>query len=184
MPTEQADAEGGEAPGPHPEPLSDLHGRRPSITHSSGPWLRLYPIDLEPIHFGKDPSKAGRFGAPDGRYGVLYASEDEFGAFVESFGRDTGVRAVDEIDLLDRGLARIEARRALSLVDLTGKGLARIGADARLFAGDHGVARRWSAALRQHPLRPDGIRYPCRHDPSRGALRSRLGRGKRHASGH
>jgi hypothetical protein len=98
---------------------------------------------------------------------VLYAAEDEFGAFVETFGRDTGIRAIDEADLLERGLARIEARRALRLVDLTGEGLARIGADARLFAGDHLVARRWSAALHKHPSQPDGLRYPCRHDPSR-----------------
>jgi hypothetical protein len=98
---------------------------------------------------------------------VLYVAEDEFGAFVETFGRNTGIRAVDEADLLERGLARIEARKKLRLVDLTGEGLARIGADARLFAGDHLVARRWSAALRKHHSRPDGIRYPCRHDPGR-----------------
>lgn len=170
MPTEGAGAEDRNVPGPHPEPHEDLHERRPKLTRSSGPWLRLHLVDFDPIHFVKDPSKAGRFGAPSGEYGVLYAAEDAFGAFVETFGRDTGIRVVDEADLLGRGLAKIEARRALKLVDLTGEGLARIGADARLFAGEHAVARRWSAALLEHPEKPDGIRYPCRHDPSRVAV--------------
>lgn len=51
-----------------------------------------------------------------------------------------------------------------------GERLAQTGADSRLFAGYDGVARRWSAALREHPARPDGIRYPCHHAPSRVAL--------------
>lgn len=165
---------GGEAtdavPGLHPEPPEDLRERQPTITESAGPWLRLYPVGLEPVYFNKNPLRSGRFGAPGGEYGVLYASEDAHGAFVETFGRDTGVRAVDEADLLERGLARIESSRPLRFVDLTGEGLARIGAAARLFAADHAVARRWSAALREHPVTPDGIRYPCRHDPSRAAV--------------
>jgi hypothetical protein len=165
---------GGEAtdavPGPHPEPPEDLHERQPTITESAGPWLRLHPIGLEPLYFNQDPQRSGRFGAPEGEYGVLYVSEDEHGAFVETIGRDTGVRVIDETDLLERGLARIESSRLLRLVDLTGEGLARIGADARLFAADHAVARRWSAALREHHVKPDGLRYPCRHDPSRAAV--------------
>ncbi len=157
-------------PGPHPEPPADLHERRPVITDGAGPWPRLHLGGLAPIHFGRNPSRSGRFGAPEGEYGVMYVAEDEYGAFVETFGRDTGVRVIDEADLLERGLAGVSSNRLLRLVDLTGEGLARIGADARLFAGDHGVARRWSAALREHPSRPDGIRYPCRHDPSRVAV--------------
>lgn len=77
---------------------------------------------------------------------------------------------IDETDLLERGLAKIESSRPVKLVDPTGEGLARIGADARLFASDHAVSRCWSAALRDHHVKPDGIRYPCRHDPSRVAV--------------
>lgn len=170
MPTEEGDGQLQEVPGPHPEPPQDLHERQPSVAQSAGPWMRLHPAHLGPIYFGKDPALAGRFSAPNGEYGVLYAAEDEFGAFIERFGHDTGIRVVDEVDLLQRGLAKMEARRTLSLIDLTGEGLARIGADSRLFAGDHRVARRWSAALQAHPAQPDGIRYPCRHDPSRAAV--------------
>lgn len=170
MPTDEEGAsDAGSTPGEHPEPPEDLHERRPSLFEGAGPWVRLHPAGLEPIYFGKEPSRAGRFSAPNGKYGILYVAEDEFGAFVERFGHDTGVRIIDEEDLLAAGLARIEAPRNLRLVDLTGEGLARLGADSRLFAGDHGVARRWGAALRDHPERPDGIRYPCRHDPSRAA---------------
>ncbi len=168
-----ADDGGGTAeavPGSHPEPPDDLHKRRSTVTDGAGFWLTIHPVCLAPIYFGRDPSKSGRFGAPGGEYGVMYAAEDEYGVFVETFGRDTGVRVIDDTDLLERGLANVSSNRLLRLVDLTGEGLARIGAAARLFAGDHGVARRWSAALREHPSRPDGIRYPCRHDPSRAAV--------------
>ncbi len=170
MPTDVGGRAADDIPGPHPEPPEDLHERLPSITESAGSWFRLHPVRFDSIHFGKDPAKSGRFGAPEGQYGVLYASEDEHGAFVETFGQDTGVRATDETDLLERVLARIESIRPVRLVDLTGEGLARIGADARLFASDHAVSKRWSAALRDHHVKPDGIRYPCRHDPSRVAV--------------
>ena len=64
----------------------------------------------------------------------------------------------------------LEVTRDLSFVDLfTTGGLTRIGADSRLFAGSHTIAKRWSAALRTHPSKPDGIRYPARHDHARAA---------------
>lgn len=93
-------------PGSHPEPPADLHERRPVITDGAGPWPRLHPGGLATIHFGRDPSRSGRFGAPEGEYGVMYAAEDEYGAFVETFGRDTGVRVIDEADLMERGPPR------------------------------------------------------------------------------
>lgn len=69
----------------------------------------------------------------------------------------------------DDPLSEFRSERHLRLVDLTGPGLARLGADARLFAGDHGQARQWSRAFYSHPDRVDGIYYPVRHDPSRVA---------------
>jgi hypothetical protein len=67
-------------------------------------------------------------------------------------------------------MAKLELREELRFVDLfsTG-GLTRIGADGRLFTGPHKIAQHWSAALRAHPSKPDGIRYPSRHDPARVA---------------
>jgi hypothetical protein len=46
-------------------------------------------------------------------------------------------------------------------------GLTRIGADGRLFTGSYKIAQRWSAALKKHPTKPDGMRYRSRHAPER-----------------
>ncbi len=68
----------------------------------------------------------------------------------------------------DRYLAELELTKDLSFIDLaeTG-GLSRIGADARLLTGSYKIAQQWSAALRKHPAKPDGIRYRSRRDPAR-----------------
>ncbi len=68
----------------------------------------------------------------------------------------------------DRYLAELELTKDLSFIDLaeTG-GLFRIGADARLLTGSYKIAQQWSAALRKHPAKPDGIRYRSRRDPAR-----------------
>ena len=155
--------------GAHPEPPEDLDERKPLFVSGAGPWYRVHSADRSPLHFGTGARY--RFDAPDGRYGVLYAADDAGGAFIETFGRHTGVRLVTRSELARRGLARIRASRSLSLVDLASTGgLARVGADARLVAGDRAVARRWSAALHSLSPRPDGIRYPARHDPAVAAV--------------
>jgi len=98
---------------------------------------------------------------------VLYLGGDEAVAFVETFGRGPGPAFVTRSALRARRLSRVEARRPLRLVDLRGEGLARIGADERLCAGEYALAQRWSRAIWRHPLRPDGVLYRARHDPSR-----------------
>ncbi|HET9015575.1 MAG TPA: RES family NAD+ phosphorylase [Thermomicrobiaceae bacterium] len=157
-------------PGPHPDPPDDLPQRGLPLVHAAGPWFRIHRMDNDPVHFGR--SGRNRFDAPGGEFGVLYAALDEHGSFIESFGLDRlGSHGVVTVQALaDRGLARIHAARPLGLVDLTGAGLARIGADARLCAGDHWVARAWARALWTHPRAPDGLLYPARHDPSRGCV--------------
>jgi hypothetical protein len=95
---------------------------------------------------------------------------DEHCAFIETFGQDTGVHAVSGAMLTERPLAEIELLKPLTLIDLkTTGGLARIGADVRLLGGPHRIAQRWSQALHNHPIQPDGILYPARHDPARNA---------------
>ena len=109
-----------------------------------------------------------RFDDPERRYGVCYAATDIHGAFAETFTKSLREGLIAEVELRSRGLARISCRRPLALLDLaTSGGLAKIRADARLFAGDHAVARRWSAAIHAHPGKPDGILCPARHDPAR-----------------
>jgi hypothetical protein len=153
-------------PGPHPGPPDTLHERallRFDIAAAPPPWFRLYPVGREPLYFGRYPR--GRFNAPTGEFGVLYLATDPFGAFVETYGQATGVRAITQTELSRRSLGRIVTERPLALADLTGAGLARIGADARLCTGDHEISRRWALALWAHPARIDGLVYRARHDP-------------------
>ena len=127
-----------------------------------GPWFRIHSLAYHPVFFGT--AMNSRFDDPDGKYGVLYVGESELAAFIETFGQKTGQRVVDEAMLKVRGISRLELKRPFRVVDLDGPNLARVGADAGLFAGDRAIARAWSAAFFAHPEKPDGLRYPCRHD--------------------
>lgn len=153
------------APGPHPPPPTDLPSRTLPIVEYRGPWRRLCRADRDPVHFGA--SGGGRFDAPDGSYGVLYIAEDAHGAFIETFGRQTGIAYIVRSELRLRSLGVIEATRSLRLVDLTGHGLARLSADGRLTTGAHATSQTWAAALSTHQDAPDGVLYRARHDPSR-----------------
>lgn len=146
-------------------PPEDLHDRPLPIAEYGGPWMRLHPRQYEPLHFGR--SGGGRFDDPLGLYGVLYLAEDEFGAFVESFGRspDTNIVALEEIRV--RLLCRISACHQLRLVDLTGPGARRLGATGELSTAEHEMSQRWSRALHDHPECPDGFRYRLKHDLSK-----------------
>jgi hypothetical protein len=152
--------------GPHPDPPADFASRLLPITLFRGPWYRIHRLTYGSIFFGR--SGDNRFDAPTGEFGMLYVGKDERCAFVETFGHATGVRIVEQGELVARGLARITPKRPLRLVSLVGKGLARLGADARLTAGEsYDVAHRWALAIHDHPKKPDGIAYGSRHDPSR-----------------
>lgn len=159
MPTEA----GGYRPAPHPAPPDDLDERELPLVGCRGPWLRIYRRDWDPLFFGK--TGLGRFDAPDQRYGVFYAATDFRGAFIETFGWNTGVKLIDPSGLEERELAEVKSSVDLNLVNLTGKGLARIGADGRLHTGAHAISQRWSLALFSHPQSPDGLLYRTRHDP-------------------
>ena len=157
-------------PGEHPEPPSDLTSREPLVAEMPvGVMLfRLHAKGKCPLFFGR--TRGNRFDSPDSSYGVLYAGLDEYCAFIETYGQTTGIRRVTESALDGRHLAHLELLRPMKLIDLSNSGgLARVGADSRLFSGSHAVAQRWSAALRGHPSKPDGILYPARHDAARNA---------------
>ncbi len=157
-------------PGDHPQPPADISSRSPLIfTLTEGTRLcRIHRRDKDPIFFGR--TLDNRFNSPDGTYGVLYAGLDEFCAFIETLGQETGVAIVTRASLEERHLSYLTVTRTLKLIDLaTSGGLARIGADGRLLTGSHDIAQRWSAALRAHPDQPHGILYPARHDVARRA---------------
>lgn len=156
------------SPGPLPPPPDGLAKRALPARRLDGPLYRMHTEGLAALHFGR--MRLGRFDAPDGAFGVLYAAVDVHGAFAETFRTALLAGIVDARDVAAKRLVRVTLSRPLSIVDLVSSGhLARIGADARLFAGDHAVARTWSAALHAHPSAPDGILYPARHDPARAA---------------
>ena len=161
-------------PGDHPLPHPKLASQTPLIfTVKKGEVLYRHHLAAHsPVHFGATGNN--RFDDPhapaDPSFGVLYAGADPQCCFIESCGPTTGVPAVSCEYLADRAMAQFELRKDLRFIDLfsTG-GLTRIGADGRLFTGPYQIAQHWSAALRTHPSKPDGIRYPSRHDPARAA---------------
>jgi hypothetical protein len=125
---------------------------------------RFYTALWEPIFF--DRSKTGRFNAPDGSYGVLYAAKTPAGAFAETFLRTPG-RTLIDLELLHRkAYVRLAASRKLTLIRLAGPGLARLGATAEVTHSGlpYDVAQAWSEALFGHPIAADGIAYHARHD--------------------
>ena len=132
---------------------------------------RHHQIALDPIYFGT--TGKNRFDDPDcpagHSLGVLYAAEDEHGAFIESCEISARAPAVSGAYLDARALARLEVTEDLRFVDLFTTGdLTRIGADSRLFAGSHTIAKQWSAVLTIPPLQTgrdslSGSARPCPH---------------------
>lgn len=148
---------------PHPTPPADLNQRAPLIRNHEGLWYRIHWADKPAIYFGK--SCTSRFDAPGQEFGVLYMAEQDFGAFIETFGQETGVRSITRSALGERKLSLLTTDRPLKLINLAGRGgLARIGADLRLCSDGHDLSQMWSLALHQHPVHADGILYSLRHD--------------------
>lgn len=151
-----------------PLPPADLQERRPDLIEIPAveKLHRFYTTQWEPIFF--DRSTIGRFNAPDGSYGVLYAAKEAAGAFAETFLRTPG-RTLIDTDLLQRkAYIRLTTGRNLTLIRLAGPGLAHLGATAEVTHSGlpYDVAQAWSAALLAHPVGADGIAYHARHDDS------------------
>ncbi|HEX4458065.1 MAG TPA: RES family NAD+ phosphorylase, partial [Polyangia bacterium] len=147
---------------PHPLPPADLDQARLPLFLDSGPWYRSHRLNQNPLYFGA--SAVNRFDDPDRVFGVCYVGNNPECAFIETFGHETGIRAVAAEDLQQRGLATVVPSREFRFVMLHGAGLAQLGADARLATGDYRIAQAWARALWHHPSRPDGLAYFSRHD--------------------
>lgn len=151
-----------------PVPPADLAARDIlSVDVPAGMILhRFYTAAYAPIWF--DRSATGRFNAPDGTYGVLYAAATTAGAFAETFLRVPG-RTLLPLDLIAaKAYVALRLDSPIRLVALHGQGLARAGATAEVTHGGlpYDGPQAWSRALRAHPTRPDGIAYRARHDDS------------------
>jgi hypothetical protein len=159
-------------PGDHPLPHRELHSQEPIIfvVHKGEGLYRHHQSIHDPIFFGM--TGRYRFDDPDcpsaGSFGVLYAGADPECCLLESCGSTTGVPAVSGAYLSARQIARLQLTQDLRFIDLVEPGgLTSIGADSRLVTGSYIVAQQWSAALKKHPIKPDGIRYRSRHAPER-----------------
>jgi hypothetical protein len=153
---------GTEQPAPHPNPPSDLAVRELPIIKIQPSWYRIHQTRYGALHFGA--SGRSRFDAPNEAYGVMYVALQHHGAFIETFGSQTGTGVISEAELSLRSISCLETQQKLRLVDLTGAGLAKLGADGRLCTGDHWLSQQWAFELWQHPIQADGIYYRPRHD--------------------
>jgi hypothetical protein len=149
-----------------PRPPRNIEKRDPLfLTLAKGDVVhRFHTAKYDPIFF--DRSRDGRLNAPDGAYGVLYASERPAGAFAEAFLRQPG-RTLLAADLLARkAYVQLRLLRSLKLIKFCGPGLARLGATAEVTHSGlpYDVSQAWSKALHAHPANPDGIAYYARHD--------------------
>lgn len=159
-------------PGDHPLPHPELHSQEPVIlvVNRGEVLYRHHQSIHDPIFFGTTGQY--RFDDPDcpsaGSFGVLYAGADPECCLLESCGSTTGVPAVSGAYLEARQITRMELTEDLRFIDLVEPGgLTGIGADGRLVTGSYKIAQQWSAALKKHPTKPDGIRYRSRHAPER-----------------
>jgi hypothetical protein len=125
-----------------------------------------------PLHFGKEATE--RFNAPDGSFGVCYFAGEPMGALAETLlqiiGATDFARVISASLYTHSYLVSLRIERELRVVPCYGSSLARIGADARLYAAERAISRRWSAALHAHPKSPDGLLYPSRHDDLKRSL--------------
>ncbi len=145
-----------------PRPPRDLDRRDPLLLElPDGSSLHRF---YDPIFF--DTSTLGRFNAPDGSYGVLYASENKAGAFAETFLRTPGRTLIDAALLSSKAYVQVTTNRSLRFIRMAGPGLARLGATAEVTHGGlpYAASQAWSIALSKHPIKADGIAYHSRHD--------------------
>jgi hypothetical protein len=137
-------------------------------------WLRIQHCrHTSALFWGRN--ELGRWNAPNGQFGVLYASDTVEAAFAETFGRDliathapTALKFLSSQELRERCLAQLWVERELRLMDFTGPALQALNLDARLLHTCDAleICQQWSRWLHDAPEQPDGILYPSRLFPS------------------
>ncbi|HEY4354390.1 MAG TPA: RES family NAD+ phosphorylase [Acidobacteriaceae bacterium] len=151
-------------PGDLPLPTIDLDARAPIVKLHHGPFYRIYrTTHPDPMFFGRTGNY--RFDSATGDCGVLYAAPELDGAWVETFMQELGRTTVSLKELSERPVAIINTKRPLNFIDLFARGgQMRLGLDGRICTGSYTVSQAWSDALRKHPVEPDGILFPSRHE--------------------
>ena len=127
-------------------------------------WWRIQRCDHATALFWGE-REAGRWNDPDGRFGVLYASESVVAAFAETFGRElmattapAAVKFLSRLELQERCVSRLWAERELRLLDFGGPALQALNLDARLLhtCDELEVCKYWARWLYGAPEQPDG----------------------------
>ncbi len=161
------------------EPPPDLSDRTLPLLQISADMAiyQCHSLRRGPLSF--NPRSTGRFNAPNGEFGVVYASLTPEGAFVERFLQSDGLRyehtawpvldrtTIDNHCLCQLDFADPATHSHLNVVDMLGP-INHLGGDARLSSATEptGITQRWSLAFWSHPIQPDGIIYRARHDNS------------------
>lgn len=150
-----------------PTPPLDLHRRKLVIEEMpAGTQIHRFHTAAHPATFF-DTTQGSRFNSPDGSYGVMYAALDRRGAFAETFLRNVGSTAISETLVESKACAEFTLANRVRAVRLRGYGLAPIGATASVCScpgPPYTLPQAWSAALYNHPDKPEAIFYGSRHD--------------------
>lgn len=129
---------------------------------------RIHRRDRHPLHYSR--TGANRFDAPNKDYGVCYLGLSARAAFAETFLRRPSETLIDWVDVTARAVTTLRVVDTLRPARLYGPGLSRMGATAAVTHGPHHAAQAWSAAMRAHSDRPDGVAYRARHDDDERCL--------------
>lgn len=128
----------------------------------------------QPAPAAGSPVTGGRFDSLDGSYAYLYASENERGAFAESFARDldytrSGARPLPYALVHGKNISSVNVLRDIDVVVAYGAGAQQLGQDTWLTTcdeDDYPLCRQWAAAVRLWAPAADGLVWKSRSDPA------------------
>ena len=128
--------------------------------------FRVVHRDYRSTPLGPAPAPS-RFGDPQGRYAVLYASETVRCAFWETLGRNRFTRRrrreLPRTEAEARLVVSIRSTEPLALIDLRSDGPVRIGAPSAVaHDGNHAAGRALSAEVHANLPEADGFLFPSR----------------------
>lgn len=154
-------------------PVNFLKRRLPIEKLKTGVELfRIHRAIREPLWFGPGEGNGptNRFDDTNGNFRICYFGCSQEAAFAETFLRRPPVSILSRSMANDRCITRCIVKRNISLVPLYGSGLAKIGATSSIVSGRYRVSREWSRIIWDHPQKPDGLIYRCRHDDDQLAV--------------
>jgi hypothetical protein len=129
--------------------------------------VRIHRKGQGAVFFGPGAGRPpqGRFDAPAGEYGVLYAASRLEGAFVETLLRRPAGRIVRRAYIEERQWTPIRIERQLTLAKIMDEGLLFHGVDASVSASDdYGPSRALALDLYYDFALLDGLAYRSRHN--------------------